>query len=220
MGDKYIIELEEKPFHDDNGDFLYRVKGFNSLVFDMTGIGKLTPYTEPDLEQVMEEAYEHGYKKCLSEHDFDSPCVSCDEYKRGLADAKCGYENGFENGMIVAWDAAKKIALMDTETSENVTGYFGLFRIMENLTPMQAIEKIRQYEQEQENEFKVGDEFENESGKKFVVLKMNGKEIDRYIDVDGKTYCMTVKYKEMRKTGRHFPEIATVLKKMRGEQDG
>ena len=67
MGKKYIIELEDKPFHKEDGDFLYRVKGFNSLVFDMTGIGMLTPYTEPDLEQVRKEAYEEGYKKCLSE---------------------------------------------------------------------------------------------------------------------------------------------------------
>ena len=64
MGDKYIIELEEKPFHKDNGDFLYRVKGFNSLVFDMNGIQKLTPsYTELDLDAVKEEAYQRGYEQ-------------------------------------------------------------------------------------------------------------------------------------------------------------
>ena len=48
---------------------------------------------------------------------------------------------------------------------------------------------------------------------------MDGKEIDRYIDSDGRTYHMNVKYKVMRKTGRHFPEIATVLEKMREGQD-
>lgn len=56
MGDKYIIELEDKPFHKEDGDFLYRVKGFNSLVFDTTGIGKLTPYTEPVLEKMKNES--------------------------------------------------------------------------------------------------------------------------------------------------------------------
>lgn len=60
MRKKYIIELEDKPFHKGNGDFLYRVKGFKSLVFDMTGISKLTPYTESNLEQVRKEAYEQG----------------------------------------------------------------------------------------------------------------------------------------------------------------
>ena len=63
MGDKYIIELEEKPFHKDNGDFLYMVKGFNSLVFDMNGLDKLTPYTEPDLDAIRKEVYYKGYEQ-------------------------------------------------------------------------------------------------------------------------------------------------------------
>lgn len=148
MGKKYIIELEDKPFHKGNGVFLYRVKGFNSLVFDMNGVGKLTPYAEPDLEQVKADAYNDGYK---------------------------------------AGREAEKVR-----------------------------QKIRQpdFEQKQE-EFHVGDEFENGAGQKFVVLKMYGKEIDRYIDGDGKTYVMDTKYSVMRKTGRSFPEIAVVLEKMR-----
>lgn len=205
MGDKYIIELEDKPFHKENGDFLYRVKGFNSLVFDMTGICKLTSYTEPDLEQVRKEAYDKGYDDAAEEIGSDEQAIADKAYKNGLSDA---------------WEAATKILKANWRERN---GTFGAVTLLEDIfldnTPAEAIEKIRQYEQELENEFKVGDEFENEkSGKKFVVLKMNGKEIDRYIDVDGKTYCMTVKYKEMRKTGRHFPEISSVLEKMR--EDG
>ena len=135
-----------------------------------------------------------------------------------LEQIKRDYDAWYEKGLADAWEAAKKIALMDTETSENVTGYFGLFRIMENLTPMQAIEKIRQYEQE--NRFRVGDEFETESGNRFVITKMDGKEVDRYIDGNGTTYCMIAKYKVMRKTGRHFPEIAAVLQKMKEANNG
>ena len=81
------------------------------------------------------------------------------------------------------------------------------FKSVEDLTPYTEFE-----------EYRVGDEFENGT-EKFVVLKMDGKEIDRYIDGDGKTYVMKEKYKVMRKTGRHFPEIAAVLEKMRGEQE-
>lgn len=98
-----------------------------------------------DAKQIAGEEYQRGfcegYKKCLSENDFDQPCASCNDYQRGLDDA---------------WETAKKIALMDTETSENVTGYFGLFRIMENLTAMQAIDKIKAYE-ESKNKICVGD---------------------------------------------------------------
>lgn len=47
---KYIIELEDEPFipqWDEASDpevTLYRVKGFNTLVFDENGLNKLKPY--------------------------------------------------------------------------------------------------------------------------------------------------------------------------------
>lgn len=53
MGKKYIIELEDEPFgRNDDPDFphgmdlLWRVKGFNSLVFDEYGLSKLTPLSK------------------------------------------------------------------------------------------------------------------------------------------------------------------------------
>jgi len=47
MGDKYIIELEDTTFTNDRTK-LYRVKGFNSLVFDETGLSKLKKYASTD----------------------------------------------------------------------------------------------------------------------------------------------------------------------------
>ena len=43
MGKKYTIELEDAPFVDVNGDQLWRVKGFRSLVFDSEELKRLTP---------------------------------------------------------------------------------------------------------------------------------------------------------------------------------
>ena len=137
MGDKYILELEDKPFHKGNGDFLYRVKGFNSLVFDMTGIGKLTPYTEPDLEQVRKEAYKNGYDAACKDIDVKSKINAA--YRKGLEDA---------------WEAARKIDHMSDEDIKNVFGC-GFSAVFETIGASEAIEKIRQYEQE---EIKVGDE--------------------------------------------------------------
>lgn len=56
---KYIIELEDVPFSKKDGDFLYRVKGFNSLVFDMNGLQKLERY---DKSAIIHEAYQRGYE--------------------------------------------------------------------------------------------------------------------------------------------------------------
>ena len=46
-GDKFVIEIDS-VFGGKNGEKLYRVKGFNSLVFDDYGLEKLTVYKEPE----------------------------------------------------------------------------------------------------------------------------------------------------------------------------
>ena len=49
-GDKYIIEIENvyKSVPGADPVALYKVKGFNTLVFDHNGISKLERYQEPD----------------------------------------------------------------------------------------------------------------------------------------------------------------------------
>lgn len=190
MGKKYIIDLNPDCVEGEYLRIPARIAGEEQWLVTKAA---LTPYTEPDLEQVRKEAYDEGY-----------------------ADAKGGYKNGFENGMIVAWDAARKIGNMPYGEEENVFGSGG-WAFIEKHTATEAIEKLKAFEEQKE--FHVGDEFENESGKRFVITKMNGTEIDRYIDEEGSTYRMNVKYKVMRKTGRHFPEIDAVLEKMRGESN-
>ena len=50
MGKKYIIELCDKPMKNENGNDIWRVKGFNTLVFDQNGLDKLEEYKEPKHE--------------------------------------------------------------------------------------------------------------------------------------------------------------------------
>ena len=152
-------------------------------------------------EKLEEEAYKRGhdtgYKKCLSEHEFDMPCSICDDYERGLNDA---------------WDAAKKLAMMDTETSEDVTGYFGLFRILENLTPGEAISKLRAYEEEK-NKIHVGDEVRRISdGVKYVVVDPKN-EYGRACGFSMNGIWYGERPDALRKTDRHF-DIESILKGM------
>ena len=160
MGKKYIVEIGRL-------ERLYKAYVNGNGKPNMTWLSPevdLTPYTEPDLHEVRKKAYEKGYHdaayNCHEGCNFldDAKKKADEEYRRGYADCEAHYKamvqdsdttegaDAYQRGLADAWEAAKKIALMDIETSENVTGYFGLFRIMENLTPMQAIEKIRQYE--------------------------------------------------------------------------
>lgn len=193
MGKKYIVELPENTHWI---QWIMEGTKDHHPYMDFKQVENLTPYTEPDLEQVRKEAYEDGYNAGFG-RKIDA------SYQEGLSDA---------------WEAARKIICeMDYDDLMKIFGGDNLDYIFA-LSPTTVIEKLKAYEQEQE-EIKVGDEFENEAGQKFVVLKMDGKEIDRYIDSDGKTYVMSAKYRVMRKTGRSFPEIAAVLEKMRGEQE-
>ena len=61
---KYIIEIEDEPYavNDFHKPFLYKAKGFNSLVFDMDGLNKLEQFEEDkyDFDNVYDEAYKNG----------------------------------------------------------------------------------------------------------------------------------------------------------------
>lgn len=178
MGKKYIIELEDKPFHNGNGDFLYRVKGFNSLVFDMTGVGKLTPYTEPDLEQIRKEAYERGAEDMRKALRL---LIDCDDDCLTIPDIFHTFREGSYHAVVRKHPA------------------------------MEIIEKIRQYEQGKE-EIKVGDEVIAASGK--AVVTSVGPVYFEFVYANGA--IGSDKVKNAKKTGRHSPEIAEVLQKMRG----
>ena len=147
-----------------------------------------------------------------------------DAYKRGIndgsLDVKQRVEGAYQRGLDDAWGAAKKIALMDTETSENVTGYFGLFRIMKNLTPMQALEKLKAYEEKQDDKIEVGDEvaFHHDDGRPDTVVVVTYIGQDGFIDgMDGRgTQYAHKNPTKWTKTGRHF-DIASILEDMRND---
>lgn len=199
MGDKYIIELEDKPFHKEDGDFLYRAKGFNSLVFDWNGLQMLTPYTEPDLDAIRNEAYEKGVQD-TKQHWVDAPRT-------------CAYQLGYENGLNDAWEAARKIGYsLKTSIVTEIFGTPYSSQIFSDTSAAEAIAKIRQYEQEKEQKIKVGDEVNAPCGKAVVTGMENDSA--RYVYSSGEYGFM--EKSNLTRTGRHFPEIAAVLQKMKG----
>ena len=211
---KYVVELEsgthifvlgpEGIVHIGEPDVVYEtVDGMQ--IGDAVINAK--PYTDPDLEQVRKEEYENGYKKCMSENDFDSPCVSCDKYQQGLTDA---------------WEAARKISLakidggFSWESMNNMFGTDSPSKIYKTFTASEAIEKIRQYEQEKE-EIKIGDEVTAEHGDSTFTGPWMSDVCICGIDSDGRCYSYELGEVD-GKTGNHH-EIAAVLEKMRGERD-
>lgn len=193
MGKKYIIEQNDECNSEFKGIMVFGLTQEKQISVELIPEESLTPYTE-------DSAYAHGYTEAESKYREIRDELETQAYQKCLSDA---------------WEAARKLQEIDMNTIHEIFGWVARKRdVFITYTASEVIEKIRQYEQKKQ-EFHVGDEFENGSGKRFVILKMDGAEIDRYIDEEGKTYCMSQKYKVMRKTGRHFPEIATVLEKMK-----
>lgn len=197
---KYIIELPDDEHLISWWTYIGTEDGKQHI--DFHEVVK-TPY---DLDAIRKEVYAEGYKEGMQLSIDDAKLKK--EYQRGLNDA---------------WDAARKISTMDSTTRDKIFKKVITTSIIEGNTASEAIEKIRQYEQEQEDaEFHVGDEFVTKNNKDFgVIVAANAKRVlvlwkDDADIVDENNREFTTKWAKERfvKTGRNFPEIAEVFKKM------
>ena len=126
------------------------------------------------------------------------------EYKRGLDDA---------------WEAARKIANSPGNGGfpelYSIFGSYSYSAVLNGLKAAEAIAKIRAYEESQE--IHVGDEVTCKGyGGKSVVTHVNDKDATILHWLGGASF---VKKDHLTKTGRHFPEVAALLNKMKGDAD-
>lgn len=212
---KYIIEIEEKPlcvFDKDTQTYfprLWRVKGFNSLVFDEDGLSRLeelnSDYINEHFGDLQDEEYDKGYAQCQ------------DDYGDALKHAK---DTAYQRGLNDAWECARKLfssmAESDIEKVFPIEWNNGGFRALINLQPQEAIAKLKAYEEKQSDKIEVGDEV-NWSSDIFIVTRIyqpyGKKEQCDGIDDDGCVYH-DVLMDDLEKTGRHF-DIASILEDMR-----
>lgn len=118
----------------------------------------------------------------------------------------------YEDGLNESWEAVKKImcivgsGLTLVERGE-IFGETFASTILENYTAAEAIAKLEEYE----NRIKVGDEVVDDIGKKSVVVRVSGTVITI---IEGDGTASRWEKEGFKKTGRHFPQIAEVLKQM------
>ena len=182
---KYIIEVEDECTED-----LYRVKGFETLVFNEAGLKKLEPVSN---------ALQHGY------------------------------DEGYQDGLNDAWELAKKIILPmechEVFTGEDLNDIFGMSgykNVMSTFSASEALAKFQEYEEARkkaEAEIKVGDEVIVPNGKRCVVTGFNRGDNKWILCIDENGDCGPNYHEktDLKKTGRHFPQIEEVLKQMKGE---
>lgn len=74
VGEKFVIEVE-KEFLDENNNKLYKMKGFNSLVFDENGIRKLEKFVPQIINPDDYDHCEVCEYACVP--DNENPCNCC-----------------------------------------------------------------------------------------------------------------------------------------------
>lgn len=205
---KYIITFDDNSEVEEDGVKYFRCTEVPWSYTSEIIISKLTPYTEPDTEKVnaekdkiYDEARARGYDE--------------------------GRARGYQEGLFDAWEAARKIGSNSMCSLKEIGFDFGQcvvndynpsWFVVKNYSASECIEKIRQYEHEQEK-IKVGDEVigiysSGEQTKPFVITKWDSNYYFGIYSDSGKPCQGGLK---LQKTGRHFPaiaEAAEVLRKM------
>ena len=118
----------------------------------------------------------------------------------------------YEDGLNDAWEVVRRLEyeLAPAERVE-LFGYYSPYDIIDALTPQEVIEKL-----EKHNRIEVGDEVIDDAGDKGIVTRVNpDREYLTVILDDG--IAIRWEKKEFKKTGRHFPQIAEVLRQMQEE---
>ena len=195
VNDKFIIEIAEVCTTDrrkstEEGHTLYRVKGFNSLVFDNNGLDKLQKYEQPTIS---EDTLEMERIKALNDGRNEAW-----ELARKIADILTTQERadifGFVRCGITVGD------------------------ILRNMDCQEALAKLEAYEKEQA-EIKVGDEITvvGNAIKGYVIDESKECEdcyvvlITNYKDLRTAIYNKSV----IQKTGKHI-DIQSVLAQIGG----
>ena len=191
MSKKYIIELDEDP----HNIRLIQLKNGGDGV-PITEFKVVCPYKEPDLEQIIDDAYTKG-------HDV-------------------GYKVGHTVGLADAWDACKKIIDMDPDTSEKVFGHWYTKEVMQTHTATTAIEKLKVYEQEKAAEIKIADEVETESGTRACVINPCSHSSQILVLVNPGDDQQTSAWWDktaIKKTGKTYFEFLSVLKAIKQKKE-
>ena len=143
---KYIITFEDNSEVEEDGVKYFRCTEVPWSYTSEIIISKLTPYTEPDLDAIRNEAYEKGVQD-TKQHWVDAP-------------RSCAYRLGYENGLNDLWEAMQKAIKMYCEIDNEVFlrvfydvkcdwGESVLQALFKN-TPQHLIDSIRQYEESKE----------------------------------------------------------------------
>ena len=135
-----------------------------------------------------------------------------------------GFNEGFNKGLVAAWECAKYLFSEMSDTEINLVfpqeWNNGGFKALMALHPQDAIDRIKTYEEQRkaDAEIKVGDEVRSNNAisdhKGVVLMLSDNRNSAKVLESDGTTAWVASQVLE--KTGRHFTQVEELLKAMKG----
>ena len=172
----------------------------------------VTPYANPDLDQIRCEAYEEGRNSLIIEvqkAEKDTFKLENDEY--------------YQRGINDIWGIMRKVTLpvedggFDAKEYREIFGYgIGFNALLKTFTASEVIAKVKAYEEKQKQIIKVGNEVTDDKGDIGVCTEISYPANSMHILYSDGT-ATDISMTGVTKTGNDFPEVIDLLKKMRGE---
>lgn len=202
VGDKFIIELDSKMTN--HNGFVYGVKDIPGLYFDDEIISHLKTYedkteTTHNLEEIL-KAQNKNTEKILT--------VMQENYFR-------------ECGMKEAGNCILKIYLSpenggySKEVLKEIFLESDFSSIISDFTILEIAEKIKIFEEKQNDEFNLYDEVAYLNTKAVIVEIDDGY----FTGLCENGELVGISHRYWQKTGRNFPQIAEILEEMRCEDE-
>jgi len=168
-----------------------------------------------EVANCIRNAYDRGYKQGFKDGNFNKEFF-----------CNMNFKHGINKGLDDAWELLRKLrhpSYEDTYSDDekrDIFGYVSADSILTNLSASEAIAKIKEFEEKQklkaDDEIKVGDEVMVDE-RHFVVIGIeNGEWRHLWCMDNGLTYS-SISTHDMKKTGKHFDQIAEVLEQLKGE---
>ena len=160
------------------------------------------------------KAYDRGYKDGQAATPF--------------TDTEEAENKAYNRGLNEAWKAAKKIhdgqipyEVFGLDKIGNGLSYASPLNWGETITAQEVIAKIKEYEDKQDAEIKVGDEVKDFYNHIGVVITDEPSQGSEFISVlfTNQSHVQLYPVKELIKTGKHYPQIAEVMKELRGAEN-
>ena len=152
---------------------------------------------------------------------FEDTLKQCERYNETEA-----YTKGYAKAMEDIQNAVRVFRVMNNEDRKRYfDGKYTTTAILDTFDPREIVEKLKAYEKEQ-SKIKVGDEVkvENSGGYlcKAIVTYVDKYEKEIYVVFAGGSAGEITDGTRLRKTGRHFDEVESllkILKNMTGGED-